>query len=152
VLRFGFWTAARVSNDTLIGFGRGPLIERREPGASGQIWRDNVELPTPPRTTRVVVRPNPYEAGRAHVVVYNWGKQPRVTVDVSNVLVPGDRYEVRNVQDLFGAPVVTGTVAGSSITIPMAGVTPPAPIGVASSPAPKTGPDFDTFLVTRVTP
>jgi hypothetical protein len=152
VLRFGFWTAARVSNDTLIGFGRGPLIERREPAASGQIWRDNVELQTPPRTTRVAVRPNPYEAGRAHVVVYNWGKQPRVTVDVSNVLAPGDRYEVRNVQDLFGAPVVTGTVTGSSITIPMAGVTPPAPIGVASSPAPKTGPDFDTFLVTRVTP
>lgn len=152
VLRFGFWTAARVSNDTLIGFGRGPLIERLDPAASGQIWRDNVELQTPPRTTRVAVRPNPYEAGRAHVVVFNWGKQPRVTVDVSAVLAPGDRYEVRNVQDLFGAPVVTGTITGSSITIPMGGVPPPAPIGLASSPAPKTGPEFDTFLVTRVTP
>jgi len=29
-----------------------------------------------------------------------------------------DRYEVRNVQDLLGAPISGGTVEGSSITIP----------------------------------
>jgi hypothetical protein len=152
VLRFGFWTAVRVSNDTLIGYGRGSLIERRDPAASGQIWRDNVELQSPPKITRVTVRPNPYEAGRAHVVVFNWGKQTRVTVDMRGVLAPGDRYEVRNVQDLFGAPVVTGTITGSSIDIPMGGVPAPAPIGLKASPAPQTGPEFDTFLVTRVTP
>ena len=152
VLQFGFWTAARVSNDTLISFGRGPLVLRKDPAARGQIWRDNTERQMPPATTRIVVRPNPYEAGRAHVVVYNWGKQSQVRADMSGVLSDGDRYEVRNVQDLFGPPVTTGTVSGGSIAIPMGGVTPPVPTGLTSSPAPKTGPDFDTFLVTRLTP
>jgi hypothetical protein len=151
VLQFGYWKAARVSHDTLISWGRGPLIVRHDPGAPGQIWRNNVERQTPPTTTRVVVRPNPYEAGRAHVVVFNWGNRPHVSADMSGVLAPGDRYEVRNVQDLFGPPVNSGTLEGTTITIPMEGVAAPLPIGLTSSPAPKTGPDFDTFLVTRIT-
>jgi hypothetical protein len=151
VLQFGYWKAARVSHDTLISWGRGPLIVRRDPAAPGQIWRDNVERRSPPTTTRVVVRPNPYEAGRAHVVVFNWGKRPNVSADMSGVLAPGDRYEVRNVQDLFGPPVTSGTMAGTTITIPMDGVAAPLPIGLTSSPAPQTGPEFDTFLVTRIT-
>ena len=104
----------------------------------------------PPRATKVVVRPNPYEAGRAHIIVYNWAKQPSVSVDLSGVLAAGDRYEVRNVQDLFAAPVASGTMTGTSLSIPMQGVAPPAPVGLRSSPAPKTGPEFDTFVVTRV--
>lgn len=153
VLRFGYWAAARVSDDTLIGIGsRGPLVSQREPGASGQIWRNNVELRTPPSRTRVFVRPNPYEAGRAHVVVYNWARLADVHVDVRGILAPGDRYEVRNVQDLFGPAVVSGTVSGDAISIPMRGVRPAAPTGLASSPAPQTGPEFDTFLVTRISP
>ena len=70
------------------------------------------------------------------------------------MLNSGDHYEVHNVQDLFGAAVVSGTLAAgtSTITIPMAGVPAPAPVGVHRSPAPKTGPEFDTFLVTRLTP
>lgn len=153
VFRFGYWTAARVSDDTLIGIGsRGPLVSQREPGARGQIWRNNVELTAPPARTRVFVRPNPHEAGRAHVVVYNWGRQADVDVDVRGILAPGDRYEVRNVQDLFGAPVLRGTVSGGVISIPMRGVQPAAPIGLATSPAPQTGPEFDTFLVTRTSP
>ena len=151
VLGFGYWQAARVSNDTLIAFGRRPLIERLEPRASGQIWRDNVELAAPPSKNRVVVRPNPYEAGRANVVVYNWEKRSSIDVSVSGVLAPGDRYEVRNVQDVFGKPVASGTVAGTTIAIPMDGVEAPVPVGLTKSPAPKTGPEFDTFLVTRVT-
>ena len=149
VLQFAYWQAARVSNDTLIAWAPGPLIVRRDPGAPGQVWRDNVEL-APPRATKVVVRPNPYEAGRAHIIVYNWAKQPSVSVDLSGVLAAGDRYEVRNVQDLFAAPVASGTMTGTSLSIPMQGVAPPAPVGLRSSPAPKTGPEFDTFVVTRV--
>ena len=61
-----------------------------------------------PATTKVFVRPNKYEPGRSHVVVYNWGRQSEVAVDLSGVLRAGNRYEVRNVQALFGAPVVSG--------------------------------------------
>ncbi|HVH69062.1 MAG TPA: hypothetical protein VM716_14430 [Gemmatimonadales bacterium] len=103
----------------------------------------------PGDTTTVFVRPNAYEPGRAHIVVFNWNRRAAVAVDVSKVLHAGDRYEVRNVQALFGAPVASGTSAGGTITIPMASVTPPAPIGMARSPAPVTGPAFDVFLLTR---
>jgi hypothetical protein len=153
VLEFGYWKAARVSNNTLIGAGGGgggggPAIIRRDPAARGQIWRDNEEHSSA-TTTKVVVRPNLYEKGRAHIVVFNWARDSAASLDVSGILAPGDRYEVRNVQDLFGAPVATGTVAGSSITILLRGVTPPLPVGLTSSPAPQTGPAFDVFLVTR---
>jgi hypothetical protein len=115
--------------------------------ASGLGGRDYV-LPEPPKTSKVFVRPNRYEPGRAHIVVYNWGGGATVAVDVSSVLKPGDRYEVRNVQALFNAPVVSGVYQGGAIGIPMTGVTPPAPIGRVTRTPPKTGPAFDVFLLT----
>jgi hypothetical protein len=105
-----------------------------------------VTLPTAPQ---VFVRPNKYEAGRALVVVYNWTKQSVVSADLSGVLVPGDRYEVRNVQAPFGAPVASG-IYGGSILLPMTGVAPPPRLGRTTPTPPRTGPDFDSFVVTRV--
>ena len=148
VLDFGFWSAARVSQNTLISAGAGSRIAKRDPTAAGQIWRDNVERSGPPASA-VFVRSNLYEPGRAHIVVFNGGDARSADVDVSGVLAAGDRYEVRNVQDLFGAPVASGTVAGKTIRIPLVGVTPPVPVGVATSPAPRTGPAFDVFLLTK---
>lgn len=107
-------------------------------------------LPSLPATTKVFVRPNKYEPGRAHVVVYNWGRESEVAVDLSGVLRAGDRYEVRNVQALFGAPVVSGEYQGAPIRIPMTGVAPPVPQGRVLRAPPRTGPAFDAFVVTRI--
>jgi len=98
----------------------------------------------------VFVRPNSYEKGRANVVVYNWSGAGSVAVDLGTTLAVGDHYEVRNVQDYFGQPVVSGTFDGSPIAIPMIGVNPPAPIGGSPHTAPRTGPDFDVFVVSRI--
>ncbi len=101
-----------------------------------------------PTTTQVFVRKNDYEGGRAFIAVYNFGHQGTVSADPSGIgLGVGQRYEVRNVQDLFGAPVLSGTYTGGSITLPMTGVNPPALIGRSLGQAPRTGPDFDTFVV-----
>ncbi|PYP46480.1 MAG: hypothetical protein DMD50_07605 [Gemmatimonadetes bacterium] len=105
---------------------------------------------TKPTQPLVFVRPNAYEPGRAAVIIYNWSRQASVSVDLSSVLSVGRRYEVRNVQDLFGAPLVSGTFGGGTISFPMAGITPPTPVGLTSSPAPVTGPDFNVFLVTTL--
>ena len=128
---------------------------RRLSAAFGE-WRraaglgsgDRVE-PGVPRTTKVVVRPNPYETGRAMIVVYNWGDREEIEADLSGIFVRGEPYEVHNVQQLFGLPVVAGRFTGERIHIPMKGVTPPVPIGMAHSPAPRTGPGFDVFIVHR---
>lgn len=116
--------------------------------ATGLGARDQVET-TRPSVTRVFVRPNRYEAGRAHIVVYNWGGQPEVAVNVTGVLRLGDRYEVRNVQALFGPPVASGVYRGAPISIPMTGVSAPTPLGRLTRTPPRTGPAFDVFLLTR---
>jgi hypothetical protein len=105
----------------------------------------------PLREPTVFVRPNRYEPGRAHLVIYNWDHRAEVPVDVSQVLRRGDRYEVRNVQALFDKPVVSGVYSGGPIVVPMTGVVPPEPLGgpgrVTRRP-PRTGPAFDVFLLT----
>jgi len=106
--------------------------------------------PTP--ALRVFVRPNKYEPGRATIVVYNWAREQSVRVDLSTAMRVGTRYELRNVQNLFGKPVLTGTYAGGAVEIPMTGVEPPRPVG-RSGPTPalvRTGPAFDVFILNRV--
>ena len=56
---------------------------------------------------------------------------------------------MRNVQDLWGSPVTSGTYHVGLFGILVGGVTPPVPVGLSSSRAPKTGPFFDVFLVTK---
>lgn len=110
--------------------------------------RATADLPTEPK---VFVRPNKYEPGRATVVVYNWGRQPAVAVDVSGILRRGARWELRNVQDIFGDPVAAGVYHGGSIDVPMTGIAPPPAVGRPGTP-PQTGPDFDVFLLTSTGP
>ena len=108
----------------------------------------DVATPDRPTLPQVFLRPSRYEPGRATVVVYNWGRAAAVPADLSGVLQPGDPYEVRNVQALFSAPVASGTFNGT-ITLPMTGVNPPVVVGGAPHAPPRTGPDFDVFIVTR---
>jgi hypothetical protein len=100
-----------------------------------------------PTQTQVFVRKNKYENGRALIVVYNHGAQGSVSVSLSGVLAGGQRYEIRNVQDMFGTPVAGGTYNGGSVTLPMTGVAPPARLGRSTAQPPRTGPNFDTFVV-----
>jgi hypothetical protein len=102
-----------------------------------------------PPEPQVFVRPNQYESGRANVIIYNWTRQASVPVDLSGVLRIGDRFEVRNVQDLWGTPVVEGTYGGGAVNVPMNGVTPAQPIGGSPVAPIRTGPDFDVFIVNR---
>jgi hypothetical protein len=112
-----------------------------------RLGSSDASVGTVPTSTQVFVRPNKYEAGRALVVVYNWGGDASAQADLSGVLRSGQRYEVRNVQDLFGGAVASGTYAGGSITLPMTGVNPPARLGRSTPTPPRTGPAFDTFVV-----
>jgi hypothetical protein len=106
-----------------------------------------------PTTNRVFVRANKYERGRANIAIFNWQNLGSVSVDVSAVLSPGDQYQVRNVQNFFGTPSVSGTYAGGSIPIPMAGVTPTAPLGGwPKGPPAVTGPEFNVFVLLRTSP
>jgi hypothetical protein len=114
------------------------------------LGKSDVATSSRPSSAKVFVRPSVRQKGRAMVVVYNWGTQSSVNVDLGSVLPAGSRYEVRNVQSWFGSPVKTGTFSGGSIAIPMGGVAPPSVVGGAPHTPPRTGPDFDVFIVQAV--
>ncbi len=101
-----------------------------------------------PSAPWIFVRPNRYEPGRGHVVIYGWGNVSEVAVDLSSILRAGDRYEVRPVERLSEPPVLDGVYAGGSVSLPMTPLKPPSPIG-ARTVAPSTRPAFGVFLVTR---
>ena len=154
----------RVKDNSLGGYTFSGNSYRRDPNASAwqyngadysfASWKSTTGLgrtddasSSQPTGTKVFVRANKREPGRAMVVVYNWGSESSVSVDLGAVLPSGARYEVRNVQNWFGSPVTTGTSSGGSISIPMGGVTPPRPVGGSAHQPSRTGPDFDVFIV-----
>ncbi len=86
-----------------------------------------------PIGNKIFIRPNKYESGRANIAIYNWELKDKVEVDISAILKRGDRFEVRNAQNFFGAPVLTGTYAGQALSLPMTGT--------------PTGPEFNAFVL-----
>jgi hypothetical protein len=101
----------------------------------------------PPAETRVFVRPNRCEPGRAHVVIYNWSGQSRVMVDLSAAsLVSGEAFVVQDAQNFFGDPVAQGTYDERPVSIPMTGHHRAPPVGDVQ-PAADTAPQFAVFVV-----
>jgi nitrous oxidase accessory protein NosD len=98
--------------------------------------------------TQVQVRGNQYEAGRAHLIVYNGEQQEFVEAEVGQVLQVGARYEVRNAQDYYGAPVLSGTYSGGPLRLPMNGLSVAQPLGASGIQA--TGPSFNVFILVRL--
>jgi hypothetical protein len=96
--------------------------------------------------TKVFVRPNRYEPGRANIAIYNWDNSDTVMVDIRNVLDVGAAYEVRNAQDFFATPVLTGTFDGQPLKLPMTGLSVAKPMADLRTPAP-TGPTFNVFVL-----
>jgi hypothetical protein len=101
---------------------------------------------TAPTGTQVIVRPNAYEAGRAHIIIYNWAQAANVSVDLSGVLRAGQAYTIVNAQNFYGAPVASGVYAGGTVNLPMAPVQSAAPL-YASLPSVSTGQTFQVFVV-----
>jgi hypothetical protein len=101
-----------------------------------------------PTGADVFVERNEYEAGRANITVYNWNRSPAVSIDLSSVLTVGATYEIHNVMDLFGTPVLSGVYDGKPINLPIKATAAPRPIGYTSSTPVGTGTDFGAFVVT----
>jgi hypothetical protein len=134
-----------MNNNTFIG-----LIVGFTPD---QFGKGNVHLPDRPTTgKKIVVRANKYEEGRANIAIFNWDKSDKVAVDVKNIgLKKGDAYEIRDAQDFYGKPVVTGTYDAKPISIPMTGLTVAAPIGRSADykTPPHTAPEFGVFVIMK---
>ena len=106
-----------------------------------------------PSANVVRVRPNAFEAGRGHVVIYNWTGEASVDVDLTAIgLAAGDDFEIRDAQDFFGPPVVSGIYSGAPVTIAMTGLSLSPPIGEVPVIPAHTAPEFAVFVVLRSGP
>lgn len=105
---------------------------------------------TRPQGTKTYVRPNRYEPGRAHIVVYNWDKQAKVSVSLDNAgLARGDAFEVVDALDPLGRPVLAATFADSTITLDLSNLSAQSPIGGLPVTPPHTAPEFAVFVVRK---
>jgi hypothetical protein len=134
------WTGISMSGNTFIG-----ALEGVEPSAHP----DNTYLDATPATNHVVVRPNRYEPGRAHIIAYNWEGLETVSVDPGAIMSAGTDFIVRNAQDFYGDAVVSGTYEGGAISIPMTGLSVAQPIGDpgAIPDGQRTGSAFNVFVL-----
>lgn len=119
-------------------------------GLSQSKYSNNKWLSSRPTSgTNIFVRPNQYEAGRANITIYNWGKASNVFVSASDLaslgLTPGTRYELHNAQDFYG-DVITGTYDGSGISVPMTGRKVAQPVDCNFKPD-STFPLFGVFVL-----
>lgn len=105
---------------------------------------------SPPSGQQIFVRPNRYEQGRGHIVVFNWDELDTAQIDLSNVLSVGDLYEVLNGQNYFGDPVALGAYDGNPIALPMAGLEPAQPMNGVIDENEKTGKAFNIFVVRKI--
>jgi hypothetical protein len=101
-----------------------------------------------PQGSRVFIRPNKYEAGRANIVIYNWDLSEQVGVDVSSLLTVGASFEVRDAQNYFGEPVLRGTYRGEpQLLLPMKLSQVATPVGRVERAPTHTAPEFAVFVL-----
>jgi hypothetical protein len=97
-------------------------------------------------STVVYIFQDPYTSGLAQISIFNWSTQNVVSVDFSSVLSVGQNYVLRNAQDYFGSPVLSGTYVGGSVGVPMTNLSYTLPLGVTNIP-PQSWPSFNAFVV-----
>jgi hypothetical protein len=152
----GYWairynqpvSAFSASGNTLVG----PVY----PVSAAQISPDSNSIfpaTQPPTENAVFVRPNLYEPGRAHIVIYNWQNLDAAPVDLSGTgLQPGESFDIFDVQNLWGPAVASGTFSSGNTTVSLPlNLTEVAPVvgdNVPTLPV-HTDPVFNVFLLKK---
>jgi Right handed beta helix region len=143
--------SATWDRNTYIGFSNEFLVNFQPYSSSG--WqaatgfdKDSIFVSGTLGGTRIFVRTNLFETGRATIIVYNWDRLDNVAVDVSAALTVGSGFEVHNAQDFFGPPVLSGTYTGQPLELPMTNLSVALPNGPLATP-PPTGPTFNVFVL-----
>jgi hypothetical protein len=120
-------------------------------GFSTRSFSDNTSLSDRPEGVRIFVRPNAYEEGRANIVVLNFEGRESVSVDVGDVLNVGDAFELRDAQNFFGSPALSGTYHGGALEVPMDASEVVEPVGDLDGEYVNghTSSEFGVFILVR---
>lgn len=165
VREFPYWHFAIYGQGTRTGdyaFNRTQGTQVQTYAYTGRSWQDDLAFDASstyiddvPRGTKVFVRKNLYDPNKAIIIIYNWDVAENVNVNVGAILKPGDKYELRNVQDYF-VDVIYGTHRGTNVSVPMIGRTRAKPIGYDETSGwyndplqPNTFPRFGVFVLRK---
>jgi hypothetical protein len=109
-----------------------------------------------PTANVVVVRPNKYEVGRGHIVIFNWQSNSTVSVKISSLgLTNGQRFEVRDAQNYLGTPCITTNYNTAqpllSLPLTLTNMTVLTPVGdINPATFPSGNPDVHTASLFNV--
>lgn len=83
----------------------------------------NLICPPQPRPVvdQVIVHANKYEPARAYVMLIDFSRNGRVTLDTSGWLAAGTRVNVYEPWNLWGAPVFSGAMPSGGVELPVDG-------------------------------
>lgn len=72
----------------------------------------------PSQAQQIFIRPNQYEPGRSHIVVYNWALLDQVSIDLkTSGLLQGQSFEVFDAQNFYGSPLLSGQFTGQPVVL-----------------------------------
>ena len=81
-------------------------------------------------------------------MIFNWDLNPSVAVDLSAAgIKAGDTYQIRDAENWYNGPVVTGVYSGSPVSIPMTGLSVVLPNGTVPAEPSHTAPQFGVFVL-----
>ncbi|MDQ3393888.1 MAG: Ig-like domain-containing protein [Bacteroidota bacterium] len=93
----------------------------------------------------VIIKPNQYEKGLGNIVIFNHQELTSVDVDLSKILAIGAEYEIRDVENYNGLPIITGKYNGGTLRLPMNLTTTDKPNGISN--VSHSDPNFGVFVV-----
>lgn len=101
-----------------------------------------------PTGVDIFYRPNKYERGRAHIVIYNYSKLASLTLDLSKTgLVAGQKFQIRNGQDFKAPPLVSGSYNSPSVTVNVSNLRIAQPTGNTTVRNSEVSPEFIVLVV-----
>jgi hypothetical protein len=101
-----------------------------------------------PTTNNIIIQPNIYEPGRAHIIAWLFDKPSTIEIDLSETgLINGQTYRIVDATNYFGSILASGVfdAANPIVSLPITSLNTQAPVGMAAFA--HTAPEFITFVV-----
>lgn len=109
--------------------------------------------PEPTSGKKIFYIKNAYDPRRGRITIFNFDRDAKVAVDLSQIMKVGSAYRVHSVFDLYGEPLVQGVYTGDTVEIPMGTVAPPQPYGLEGAINADEGDDpkrlFGVYIITH---
>ncbi len=119
----------------------------------GDLGGNDLNNSEPTSGKKIFYIKNAYDPRRGRITIFNFDRDPKVAVDLSQIMKKGSAFRIHSVFDLYGAPIVSGVYDGSAVEIPMGTVSPPQPYGLEGGINADEGDDphefFGVFIITH---